>query len=205
MAFHFRHIGTSICPQEFNSLKIHLLWKIKRVEVYAVNFQYNKIWRRTRASDVLIDYKQNTSSATQSFKPLAKQSLGNCQNWRLDIEKTEQKILGVVARGVFRMLRHVVWQEPGSDDLIQPGVPAGVPSFSWERERLWPSFSSWCPSNLVLRAFSIEKGRESLGDEFYANADLQMDTNMHGGRRNRTGETSVSSFVTKAWIHFSRN
>ena len=128
MAFHFRHVGTSICPQEFNSLKIHLLWKLKRVEVYAVNFQYNKIWRRTRASDVLIDYKQNTSSATQSFKPLAKQSSGNCQNWRLDIEKTEQKILGVVARGVFRMLRHVVWQEPGSDDLIQPGVPAGVPS-----------------------------------------------------------------------------
>ena len=77
--------------------------------------------------------------------------------------------------------------------------------FSCERERLWPSFSSWCPSNLVPRAFSLEKGRESPGDDFYANADLQMDTNMHGGRRNRTGETSVSNFVTKAWIHFSRN
>ena len=136
MAFHFRHVGTSICPQEFNSLKIHLLWKIKRVEVYAVNFQYNKIWRRTRDSDVLIDYKQNTSSATQSFKPLAKQSSDNCQNWRLDIEKTEQKILGVVARGVFRMLRHVVWQEPGSDDLIQPGAAfqLGFPP-SREREK----------------------------------------------------------------------
>ena len=27
---------------------------------------------------------------------------------------------------------------------------------------------------------------------------MQMDTNMHGGRRNQTGETSVSNFATKA-------
>ena len=33
---------------------------------------------------------------------------------------------------------------------------------------------------------------------------MQMDTNIHGGRRNQTGETSVSNFATKAWIHFSR-